>query len=261
MQHLKLIAASAIAVFPAAAIAQDADSNALSRTRVILGPQLTPSAPGADKLSVGPFIEVGRTRGDRFFEFEAADESFGFPVIDVGPLEFGPALSLTGKRTPTDIGANLPEVKLTPEIGLFAQGHVTPALRLRAEVRRGIGGHDGWISEISADAIARDGDKWLVSIGPRLTLTDGRYQRAYFGVTPAASAASGLATYRPDGGVSAAGLSASGLVQLDKRWGLAAYARYDRLVGDAGRSPITRGPGSRNQPSVGLALSYIFGRQ
>lgn len=261
MRHLKLIAASAIAAFPFAAIAQDADSKAPLRTRVILGPQLTPSAPGADKMSFGPFIEVGRTRGDRPFEFEAADESFGFPVVDVGSVEFGPALSLLGKRGPSEIGANLPTVARTPEIGIFAQGHLTPAVRLRAELRRGIGGHDGWVSELSADAIARDGDNWLGSLGPRMTLTDRRYQRAYSGVTSAASAASGLAAYRPNGGISAVGISASGLVQLDKRWGLATYARYDRLVGDAGRSPIARGPGSRNQPSVGLALSYIFGQQ
>jgi outer membrane scaffolding protein for murein synthesis (MipA/OmpV family) len=90
-------------------------------------------------------------------------------------------------------------------------------------------------------------------------LTDGRYQRAYFGVTPAAAATSGLPAYRPGGGVSAVGVAVGGLVQLDQRWGLAAFARYDRLMGDSGRSPIARGPGSRNQPSVGLGISYVFG--
>jgi outer membrane protein len=37
-----------------------------------------------------------------------------------------------------------------------------------------------------------------------------------------------------------------------------AYARYERLVSDAGRSPLIRTYGSRDQISAGLALSYTF---
>jgi MipA family protein len=247
----RTIAAILVAAFPATAFAQDGST----RTRVILGPQLTPSVPGSSDVSFGPFIEVGRARAGEVFEFEAPDESFGFPVASAGSIEFGP-----GKRTPAKIGANLPNVGGTFEAGAFAQSQISDALRLRAEVRRGIGGHDGWISELSADFVARDGDKWLVSIGPRVVLNDARYQRAYYGVTPAASLASGLAAYRPGGGISSVGLAVGALKQFGPRWGVAAYARYDRLVGDAGNSPIVRGPGSRNQPAVGLALSYVFGR-
>lgn len=256
---LKFFAAFAAAALPSApAIAQSADAPA--RTRVMLGVQLTPKVPGAADLGLGPFIEVARTRGDAPFEFEAPDESFGFPVLTASGVEVGPALSLTGKRNRAAIDADLPTVSRTFEAGAFAQTMVTPALRLRGEVRRGIGGHDGWIGEVSADYVARDGDAWLLSVGPRVTLADARYHRAWYGVTPAAALTSGLAPYRPGGGVSAVGVAAGGLVQLDKRWGLAAYARYDRLVGDAARSPIARGPGSRGQPAVGIGLSYIFGR-
>lgn len=248
-----------MAFAPDAALARGGETDAPMRTRVIFGPQLAPSAPGAKDLSFGPFIEVGRARGDEPFEFEAPDESFGFPVASLGAVEFGPALSFVGKRSPADIGAALPKVGATFEAGGFAQANIAPALRIRAEVRRGLGGHDAWVGEFSADYVARDGDQWLVSVGPRLTLSDARYQRAYFGVTPAGSLTSGLSAFRPDGGVQAVGVAAGALVQLDQRWGLAAYARYDRLVGDPGRSPVTRGPGSRNQPAFGIALSYIFG--
>lgn len=255
MRHIGIIfVATFVAALPATAMAQE------KRTRVILGPQLSPSIPGSSDLNFGPFIEVGRARAGEVFGFEAPDESFGFPLINAGPAEFGPALSFTGKRTPAKIGANLPNVGGTFELGGFVQGFVAEPVRLRAEVRRGIGGHDGWIGEFSADLVARDGDNWLVSIGPRVTLNDARYQRAYYGVTPAASLTSGLAAYRPGGGVSSVGLAVGALKQFGPRWGVAAYARYDRLVGDAGKSPIVRGPGSRDQPAVGLALSYVFGR-
>ena len=256
MQRLLVVIAAMVTVAQSAlAYAQEAPM----RTRVILGPQLAPAVPGASDLRFGPFIEVGRTRGDTPFAFEAPDESFGFPVVRAGAVEFGPALSLTGKRTPDKIGANLPNVSTTFEAGAFAQAYVAPSLRLRAEARRGIGGHDGWIGELSADLVARDGDNWLVSAGPRVTVSDARYQRAYFGVTPAGAVTSGLPVYTPGGGISAVGVAIGALKQFGPRWGVAAYARYDRLVGDAADSPIVRGPGSRSQPSAGIALSYVFG--
>ena len=240
------------------AYSQETEGGGEKRTRVILGPQLSPSWPGADKVSVGPYIDVSRTR-DSEFAFEAPDESFGSPLLHAGNFAFGPAFGFIGKRKASDIGADLPKVGLSIEAGAFAQVHLTPALRLRLDGRKGLSGHTGWTGEISADYVAREGDDWLFSIGPRVTLGDAKYTRAYFGVTPTAALSSGLPAFDADGGVQSVGVAAGYLRQLNKNWGLAAYARYDRLVGDPADSPITRTSGSRNQPSVGLALSYTFG--
>jgi outer membrane scaffolding protein for murein synthesis (MipA/OmpV family) len=253
----------ALAALPLLALAIPAHAQeggeAPKRTRLILGPQLSPSWPGADKYSIGPYVDLSRERVGTEFTFEAADESFGAPLITSGKFAFGPAFSFVGKRTAADVGANLPKVGLTIEAGGFAQVSPMPSFRLRAEARRGLGGHDGFVGEVSADYIARDGDDWLFSIGPRVTLGDGKYQRAYFGVSPAAAAASGLPAHDIDGGIHAVGLTAGYLRQLSPSWGFAVYGRYDRLVGDAARSPIVRQLGSRDQPSVGVALSYTFG--
>lgn len=255
--------AFAIAALPLLALAMPAqaqdDDASPKRTRLILGPQLAPSWPGADQYSIGPYVDLSRERVGTEFTFEAADESFGGPLIASGKFAFGPSLGFVGKRTAANVGANLPKVGLTIEAGGFAQVSLTPSFRLRAEARKGLGGHDGLVGEISADYIARDGDDWLFSIGPRMTLGDGKYQRAYFGVTPAAAATSGLSAYDIDGGVHAVGVTAGYLRQLSPNWGFAVYGRYDRLVGDAARSPIVRQLGSRDQPSVGVALSYTFG--
>lgn len=253
----------ALAALPLLALAIPAHAQeggeAPKRTRLILGPQLSPSWPGADKYSIGPYVDLSRERVGTEFTFEAADESFGAPLITSGKFAFGPAFGFVGKRTAADVGANLPKVGLTIEAGGFAQVSPMPSFRLRAEARRGLGGHDGFVGEVSADYIARDGDDWLFSIGPRVTLGDGKYQRAYFGVSPAAAAASGLPAHDIDGGIHAVGLTAGYLRQLSPSWGFAVYGRYDRLVGDAARSPIVRQLGSRDQPSVGVALSYTFG--
>jgi outer membrane protein len=237
---------------------QEPDTGGEKRTRVILGPQLSPSWPGADKFSVGPYVDVSRTRESEFV-FEAPDESFGSPLLQSGNFAFGPAFGFIGKRTASDIGADLPKVGLSVEAGAFGQVNLTPELRVRLEGRKGISGHKGWTGEVSADYVARQGDDWLFSIGPRVTLGDAKYTRAYFGVTPAAAATSGLTAYDPGGGIQSVGVTAGYHRMLGKRWGIAVYGRYDRLVGDAADSPVTRELGSRSQPSGGIALSYTFG--
>ncbi|HEU0284431.1 MAG TPA: MipA/OmpV family protein, partial [Sphingomicrobium sp.] len=94
--------------------------------------------------------------------------------------------------------------------------------------------------------------------GPRALFSDGRYQRAYFGVTPAVALASGLPAYRPGGGIHGVAAASSLSIQFNPRWGLFGFGRYERLVGDAAKSPIVRELGSRNQLSGGVGLNYTF---
>ena len=239
------------------AIAQDDEEP--RRTRIALGAQLVPSYPGSDSIAVRPLVDVSRARGDEPFAFEAPDESFGFSLLTENGFAFGPSIGFEGSRTAKDVGADLPKVSFSVEAGAFAQYAFSESFRARMEVRKGLSGHKGWISNIGADFIARDKDEWLFSIGPRLTIADRKYHRAYFSVAPEDSIASGLPAYSAGGGILAAGATAGFLRQLNPRWGLYSYAKYDRLVGDAADSPIVRQHGSRNQFSGGLALTYTFG--
>lgn len=247
----------AAAICPTGAVAQEQEQP--WRTRVGLGPQLVPSYPGADGVSVRPLVDVARSRGDTPFEFEAADESFGFPLVQIDGLAIGPSLGFEGSRTAEDVGAPLTKVGSTFEAGAFIQYQLAAAIRARAEIRKGIGGHRGWIGVVGADYIARDGDDWVWSLGPRVTLSDDRYHQAYFSVSPADAAATGLPVFAAKGGVQAIGLTAGYIRQLSSRWGIYSYAKYDRLIADAGESPIVRAFGSRNQISGGIALTYTFG--
>jgi outer membrane protein len=239
------------------AAAQDED--APRRTRVGLGAQLVPAYPGADSHNVLPLFDLALARGDEPFEFTAPDESFSFALVRESGFAFGPALSFQGSRKAEDVGARLDKVDATIEAGAFVQYALSPAFRTRVEARRGIGGHEGWTGMAGADYVARDGDKYLFSVGPRVTWSNARYQRAYFGVTPAEAARTGLAAYRPGSGVQGVGAAASFLTQLSRRWGIYSYAGYERLVGDAARSPVVRRLGSRDQASGGIALTYTFG--
>lgn len=229
------------------------------RYRVTLGPQVYPGYPGSDSHDIGPFVNVDRTRGDAPFEFEAPDEGVGFALLRSGPFSIGPAVSWEGARTGASVGADLPKVRFSLEPGAFVALDLGKGFRLRGELRKGVTGHKGWIGLAGADWVLRDGDRWLVSLGPRVTWGDNRYQDAWFGVDAATSASSGLSVFDPDGGIHAVGATASFLRELGPDWGLAAYAKYDRLLGDAADSPIVAIHGTRDQLSGGLALSYTWG--
>ncbi|MDC0886434.1 MipA/OmpV family protein [Altererythrobacter sp.] len=250
-----LLSASLVAV-PVAA--QERDEGA-RKTRVILGPQLKPSYPGSDQVSISPLVDLTRGREGEDFVFVAPDESFGFSLLEANGFSLGPSLGFEGKRSLGDVDGTLPEVDFTVELGGFVNYQATENIRLRAEVRQAVNGHDGLIGVLSADYIMRDGDKHLLSIGPRVTLTDQTYQESYFSVLPSQSAISGLAAYDSDGGVQAVGGTISYLRQLSTRWGIYSYANYERLIGDPADSPVVRQFGSRDQFSGGIALSYTFG--
>lgn len=205
-------------------------------------------------------FDFDRARGDAPFRFEAADESFGFSLLESGGFRFGPALNFEGARSADDVGALLPKVKFSLEPGAFVSFDLSGSFRLRGELRKGVTGHKGWVGMAGADYVVREGNDWLFAVGPRVSWSNNRYQDAWFGVEQADSIASGLPAYDPGGGFHAVGATASFETQFTPRWGIATYAKYDRLIGDAADSPVVRVLGSRDQLSGGLSLTYTFGR-
>ncbi|QIG80598.1 MipA/OmpV family protein [Stakelama tenebrarum] len=247
--------AAATLLAPLPALAQDTPS----RTRVGIGPQVTPSFPGSDDVSFSPMFEFSRARGSEIFDFEAPDESIGMPILRSGPFEIGPAFNFQGARGKHEAGVELTKVDFTVELGGFANLWVVDNVRLRAEARYGVNGHEGLIGTLSGDYVARDGDQWLFSIGPRVTFAGNGYESAYFDVTPGDAITSGLPVYDADGGLHSAGAAAAYLQKIDRRWSVYGYVKYDRLLGDGKDSPIVTQLGSRDQFSGGIALFYTFG--
>ncbi len=228
------------------------------RVRVGLGGQVRPEYLGGKYYELAPLWDVSVQRGADPFDFEAPDDNLDFRLFSKGGFSIGPVASIQGKRKESDVGAPVGKVPTTFEAGAFAQYDLSSSIRMRTEVRKGIGGHEGLVAALGGDYVWRDGDRYLLSLGPRLLLSNGRYQRAWFGVSPEASAASGLPEYRPGGGVHAVAATSGFNYQLDRRFGLFGFVRYERLVGDAANSPIIRDLGSRNQFAAGLGATYTF---
>jgi len=93
------------------------------------------------------------------------------------------------------------------------------------------------------------------SAGAGLSWADGRHMRSYFGVTPAASAASGYPVYTPGSGLRSVSLGINLRTTIDRRWVTMAGASVGRLVGPAADSPLTA---SARQWSVSGGVAYNF---
>jgi MipA family protein len=223
------------------------------------GAQTYPKYPGADSYGLNFLPIFGWRREGAPMPFEAPDDGAGFGILpNESAFNFGPTLEFQNKRQEEDAGAAIGDVGFTVEAGGFVEIFPSDNIRLRAELRQGIGGHKGLVGDLGVDIIARDDDRYIFSIGPRARWADGDYHDAYFGVTPAVTTATGLPTYNPKSGFYALGAMAGLTYRLGRNWGLQGYVGYDRLIGDAADSPIVRSLGSRSQFSGGLGLFFEF---
>ncbi|HVQ09208.1 MAG TPA: MipA/OmpV family protein [Allosphingosinicella sp.] len=241
------------------AVAQD-DEAPNGRTLTLgLGAQIYPLYPGAHDYNIAPFPIFGLRRPGQPIMFESADDGAGFGLLAYDSvINFGPAVRFQNKRDEDDVGAPVGDVGFTVEVGGFVEVNPSRNFRLRAELRRGLGGHKAWVGSLGADLILRDEQNYIFAIGPRVRWGNNRYNDAYFGV-PFSIPAIGLpAAYNPSGGVNAIGGIANLTHRLGRNWGLQAYAGYDRLVGDAADSPLVRAFGSRDQFSGGAGLWIEF---
>lgn len=223
-----------------------------------VGPALQPKYPGASSLVLAakPVVNFWR-KGDPL-PAKAADQSPGFVVLGQrGGLAAGPAVTFAPGRNGKDIAPGLADVGFGMEVGGFIEAYPWEHLRLRGELRRAIGASKGLTGDVAIDLELRlPDDRLVVTAGPRLRWGNGRYQRAYFGVDAAEALTSGLTSHRPGSGVHAYGAMTGAYYQFGRTWGVYAFAGYDRLTGDAARSPIVTHKGSRDQFSTGLSLTY-----
>jgi len=232
------------------------------------GALTAPTYEGDDsyRVSILPNIQV--TYGDDFFA--SVQEGVGYRFINEDTLRVGPIgrlkfsrgedgdqpFAVTGEDT-TDL-RGLGEVDTTFELGGFVEYEIG-GVTLGAEARKAVSGHDGAVLDLDVSWSGRSmafGPPLIWSFGPRVRVVDDTYATAYFGVTPAQSAAAGLPVYTAGGGVYSYGLGGTAILPLDDRWTLVAFASYEKLAGDAAESPLVQLRGSEDQATLGIFVSY-----
>lgn len=192
--------------------------------------------------------------------FDAPRDSLGVALIDAGVFRAGPVGNLEAGRREQRNGElrGLGNIDRTLELGGFAEYWWKPWLRMRGELRQGIGGHHGLVSDLTADIVSKALPSWTLSGGPRLTFASSAAMSPYFSVDAAQSAASSLPLYNSRGGLKSIGVGAKARYDFNHQWFTHAFFEYQRLEGDAAASPVVLQRGSPNQTMAGLGVGYSF---
>lgn len=125
-----------------------------------------------------------------------------------------------------------------------------------AAIDTDIGGHDlGTRASMSLLWRLQPAPRWQLAVGPGLYWSNRESQMTIYGIDDIQSARSGLAPYRPGGGLAAVRLVASVAWRPAKRWTFGTRLSLDRLDRDLANSPIVE---RRLQSTIVLMATYRF---
>lgn len=270
MRATLLLAALSCACLPA--LAQAPEPAEGWQVTLGAGSLHAPTYEGDDDYAVSILPNIQFNYADRFFA--SVQDGAGYNWIQSESLSAGPigrvrfsrkddgdqSFAVSGAGTSDLVG--LGDVDTSFELGGFLRYRSGP-WSAGAELRQAVSGHEGLALDLNAGAggvITGFGPPIIWSAGPRVKIVDESYNAAYFGVTPAQSAGSGLPVYEAGGGAARYGVGALGLIPLDRdfKWSVVTFAGYDRLTGDSGDSPLVTLRGDADQFSAGVFISYTF---
>src|SRR6516162_2898228 len=254
---------SAAAAAPAAYVPAEPDWVVTIGGELRIGPKWAGASDGTFRITGGPLFSIRKVGTPP--EYFGPRDSFGFTFLDLGQIKIGPAVQIAWPRDASSDRAlnGLGDVDFAVQAGAFAEYWPVQWLRLRSEVRQGIGGETGVTGDVFLDAIVPVG-QFRLSAGPRLTAQSTAAISPYFSITPAQSIGStaaglpALPVYHADGGVYSYGAGSQVEYFFNQQWAAHGFVEYQRLTGSAADSPLVIQRGSPNQITFGLGATYAF---
>ena len=226
--------------------------------RMAFGPGMSeqPTFMGSKRYRLEPSAIFDIRYKDEFFLSDG--EGIGWNALTAPGFRAGIAVGYDmGRNTHDDPRIRgLPNIAFAPEPKIFAQYFLFPVV-LTADLKKGIGGNNGIVGDVGAyiPLPLKEDRSWVLFVGPSLTMADGRYMNAYFGVSDYSSRLSGLRSFTANGGFTNAGLGATSFYLIGAHWLIESDIAWRRLLGDAARSPIIE---TKQQIAVGVNIGYRF---
>lgn len=220
------------------------------------GTGLTPRYEGSDQSTwqTGPLF----TAMYRDLAFFSLGEGLGVNFVANKTGRAGVAIAYDRGRREIDFPPlrGLGNINPAPELKAFGELVLFPVV-LRADARRALGGHGGWIGDLSAYMPVAGSKTFFVFVGPSATFADGTYMQNYFGITPQQSTNSdaGYAPYAAGGGLKSAQFGSNVTWFFTDNWFLQGVFAAQRFYGDAADSPIVR---QREQYTGSVYVAYSF---
>lgn len=234
-----------------------------------VAPVLSPAWQGSKDMALSIFPDLRVNYGDTIFA--SVPDGLGWNALNRAGWKAGPIAKVRFGRNDDNGGSlfllsggsdallGLGDIPATAELGGFVEKRwgTNGQWRVRAEVRRGFGGHEGVLADGSISYQVRL-DRTIMSVGPRATAASGGFMRVYFGTDTGQSQRSGLAKYLPDGGLLSYGIGGTLVWPLDQRNTVTLFTGLDRLGSAAARSPLVGQRGQKTQLSVGHGYGVRF---
>jgi outer membrane scaffolding protein for murein synthesis (MipA/OmpV family) len=214
----------------------------------------------------GPVIDVRY----RDIYFASVGEGIGVNFLRGENYRVGVAAGYDlGRRESDDLNhlKGLGNIEVAPVFKMFASYVVSKQfpLVMRADVRRIVGGADGWVGDLEAYLpLPGSSQRFIMFAGPSVTFADQRHMQTAFGVDESQSKASGYPLFSAHGGMNAAGFGFSATRFLSSRWLVNANLAVNRLLGSARNSPFTNEPPQIHTGAAvvltggALALSVVY---
>ena len=152
----------------------------------------------------------------------------------------------------------LEEIDAATEAGAFVgvtTGNLSFDMAYAADVSSE---HDGQLLYLNSKYKLLVNDKFSMFVGAHLTWADDDYMDTYFGVSGGEAAKSGLSKYSASSGFKDAGISLTGIYDINDIWGIAANVGFTRMLNDAEDSPLVDSVGDENQFEAVVAVIYSF---
>jgi outer membrane scaffolding protein for murein synthesis (MipA/OmpV family) len=227
------------------------------KVQVGLAAEPTPAYEGARNYHTlaGPVIDVRY----RDLYFASTGEGVGFNFIRGENYRAGIAVGYDlGRREKDDLNhlKGLGNIEVAPVFKLFGSYVISKQfpLVLRADIRRYMGGADGWVGDVEAYMpLPGSSEKFVMFAGPSVTFADYAHMQTTFGVDRSQSLASGYPEFTAHGGINAAGFGFSATRFLNKRWLVNGNLAVNRLLGSARGSPFNQEP--QNTKGTALVLT------
>ena len=219
-----------------------------------VGLMAQPRYPGSDETIFVPYplIAVSKFFVPGYGSIDGDKDTRGLTVY--------PSFNFIGKRESSDSNEleGLDDVDWSLEAGLGVS-YRYDWIRGFVEVRQGFNGYSGQVAQFGIDLIGNPTEDLEVRVGPRAGWGSQNYMQTYFGISAQEAADSPLydKSYKADAGFNTVGLAGSASYKLTDSWKLHALAGWDRMIGDAGNSPIVE-EGSEDQFYGGAGLTYRF---
>lgn len=214
-----------------------------------------PEYPGASKTRARLVPLVALDYDGRVF---IGPLGIGVAAVRANGFRAGPVLGFERGRAATDDPrlAGLGDIPASVTAGIFA-GYAAGPLEVSATARQAITHASNGLSGLLQLNVRHvfAAATTVVAIGPDLEFGNGDFERTWFGISTAQSAASGLPAYEPGAGINRVGFHAGLTYRLSRHVLLRAFARISDLTGHAAQSPLVA---RRAQVVAGAGVAYHF---